>query len=159
MDIFKILKQKENRQIPVINITILIAKPMIVSAPVSAKKAYTKGTLLSYFDTNHPDMGSPAKELMGINSSTVPNSASLKSKYVFMLGILDAHVEKQTPDIKKKRLKKNLCLFFKFMGSQIRVLWSNHRTDRFERLYNTLELPAKHSAIYCTGAKALLTLR
>jgi hypothetical protein len=39
----------------------------------------------------------------------------LYPKNVLMVGILDAQDEKQNPEMKKKTLKKNRCLFFKSM--------------------------------------------
>jgi hypothetical protein len=40
---------------------------------------------------------------------TVASCASLKSNASLMVGILEAHVEKQNPDRKKKMLKKIRC--------------------------------------------------
>jgi hypothetical protein len=60
-------------------------------------------------ETSQLEIGRPAIELMGMNKSMVPNSASLKSKLVLMVGLLDAQVEKQNPERKKKALKYALC--------------------------------------------------
>jgi hypothetical protein len=46
-----------------------------------------------------------------MNKSTVPNSASFKSKFALMVGILEAQEEKQKPDRKKNTLRKKRCLF------------------------------------------------
>ena len=88
----------------------VVAKPMKNSEAAIIIKPAVIGILLSYRDTSQPEMGSPIKELMGINNRTVPSCASLYAKKVLMVGIRDAHVEKQTPARKKNRLKKNLCL-------------------------------------------------
>ena len=73
-------------------------------------QAMESGIRLSNRDTSQPEIGRPTNELIGIASRRVPNCASLKSKNVFMVGILEAQVEKLKPDIKKKMLRKNRCL-------------------------------------------------
>lgn len=72
--------------------------------------ATTNGTLLSNFETSHPEMGNPIIDVMGIAKRMVPNSASFKLKKVFIVGILEAHVEKQIPERKKYTLKAIRCL-------------------------------------------------
>jgi len=52
-------------------------------------------------ETSHPDIGRPIKELIGITRSKFPNSASLKSKFVLILGIRDAQEAKPKPSRKK----------------------------------------------------------
>ena len=79
------------------------------------------GTLLSNLETSHPEMGKPIKELTGIAMSMVPSWASLSSKNDFMLGILDAHDEKQNPERKKKMLRESRCLFFSSMRAPSKV--------------------------------------
>jgi hypothetical protein len=69
-------------------------------------KAAVIGLRLSYFEISQPESGSPKSELIGMHSNIVPSSASLKPKSVFIVGILDAHVEKQTPERKKNTLRK-----------------------------------------------------
>ena len=67
-------------------------------------------------DTSQPEMGSPIKDPIGKANKMVPKVASLKSNADFIVGILDAQVEKLRPDMKKKRLKKILCLFLVIMN-------------------------------------------
>ena len=71
--------------------------------------ATTRGTLLSNFETSHPEMGNPIMEVMGIAKRIVPSSASFKLKKVFIVGILEAQVEKQIPERKKYILKAIRC--------------------------------------------------
>jgi hypothetical protein len=52
---------------------------------------------------------------MGMNKRIVPSSASLYPKNVFIVGILDAHEEKQNPETKKNTLRKKRCLSFRSM--------------------------------------------
>ncbi|NJB70274.1 hypothetical protein GGR42_000736 [Saonia flava] len=73
-------------------------------------KEKNNGFLLSNFETSQPDMGSPIIELMGIAKRTLPNSASLKPKKDLIVGILEAQVEKQNPERKKKMLNAVRCL-------------------------------------------------
>ena len=63
------------------------------------------GIRLLNLETSQPDMGNPIKELIGMASSRLPNSASLKSKFVLIEGIRDAQEAKQNPSKKKKTLK------------------------------------------------------
>ena len=59
------------------------------------------GTLLSNLETNHPEIGKPINELIGIVKRIVPSSASLRLKKALMVGMREAHVAKQIPDKKK----------------------------------------------------------
>jgi hypothetical protein len=63
-----------------------------------------KGCRLSNFDTNQPENGNPSNELIGRIKRKLPRVASSIAKVAFKVGILDAHVEKQNPDKKKKML-------------------------------------------------------
>ena len=63
--------------------------------------ATVMGWRVSNLETSQPDKGKPIMELIGMNNSTVPNSASLKLKFAFMVGMREVHVEKHTPDKKK----------------------------------------------------------
>ena len=63
------------------------------------KQAIDQGLL--NFETNHPEIGRPIKELIGMAKRTVPSSASFKSKNVLMVGIREAQVAKLSPDKKK----------------------------------------------------------
>ena len=93
--------ENENTQSDAMSKTLLLAKPTDVSAPARKMKPTTRGLRLSYRDTSHPETGKPINELIGMKSNTVPSCASLKSKNVLMVGIRDAHEEKQNPDRKK----------------------------------------------------------
>ena len=64
-------------------------------------KAIKRGTRLLNFATSHPEMGRPIKELIGMANKRFPSSASLKSKFDFIVGILDAQEAKQKPNKKK----------------------------------------------------------
>lgn len=64
-------------------------------------KAKRSGERLLKRETSQPEMGSPAIELMGMASSKLPNSASLKLKTPFIVGMREAQVEKLKPIIKK----------------------------------------------------------
>lgn len=94
-------------------VKVVLAKPMSERQTACITKATDRGILLSYLVTSHPEKGSPIKELMGIANRIVPSSASLKSKAVLIVGILDAQLEKLKPERKKNTLRKILCLFFK----------------------------------------------
>ena len=76
---------------------------------VNTKKEMNKGTLLLNLATSQPEIGNPMRELMGMTSNKLPNSASLKSKFALMEGILDAQEAKQNPVRKKNMLKEILC--------------------------------------------------
>ena len=91
-------------------------KPMSASAKVFSANPMTKGTLLLYFETSHPEIGSPSNEPIGMASKIEPSSASLKSKAVLMVGILEAQVEKLNPERKKNKLRKIRWVFLEIMG-------------------------------------------
>tara|TARA_R110000868_G_scaffold69390_1_gene204388 strand:+ start:772 stop:1083 length:312 start_codon:yes stop_codon:yes gene_type:complete len=78
-------------------------------------KEIMSGCLLLYLDTNHPEKGSPKRELMGIAKSIVPSSAWFKLKNVLIVGIREAHDAKQSPDKKKYTPKAIRCLTFNSM--------------------------------------------
>jgi hypothetical protein len=99
-----------NTQIEEIKTKSVVANPIDKSDNASTINATDIGFLLSYLATNQPETGSPISELMGINKSKVPNCASLYPKKVLIVGILEAQVEKQIPERKKKMLKKIRCL-------------------------------------------------
>tara|TARA_R110002051_G_scaffold13340_2_gene44693 strand:- start:1252 stop:1557 length:306 start_codon:yes stop_codon:yes gene_type:complete len=101
MAMFRIRMLKENRHMAATNINGVCAHPMAVSPKLKKKKDTTNGIRLSNLETNHPDIGKPIKELMGMANKRLPNSASLKLKFVFMVGIRDAQVAKQKPERKK----------------------------------------------------------
>lgn len=103
---------KEKRQIDSTSMTVFVEKPINESDIPSNMNATVIGLRLSYFEMSHPDKGRPRRELIGIHNNIVPSSASLYPKSVFMVGILDAHVEKQTPERKKNTLRKNRSLSF-----------------------------------------------
>jgi hypothetical protein len=106
---------KANRQIAVTRVKVLLAKLINVSAIAWAIKPAVRGTLLSNLETRNPEIGNPIIEAIGIENNRVPNSASLNPKEDFIVGILDAQVEKQTPAKKKNTLKKYLFLLFESM--------------------------------------------
>jgi hypothetical protein len=99
--IFKIRIQNENKQTDTTKKKGVVEKPMHVSAIENPIKDTISGTRLSNLETNHPEMGNPIKELIGIANRIVPNSASLKLKNVLIVGIRDAQEAKQIPDRKK----------------------------------------------------------
>ena len=72
-------------------------------------KETNKGTLLLNLATSQLEIGKPIRELMGITSNKLPSSASLKSKFDLMEGILAAQEAKQNPVKKKNMLKEILC--------------------------------------------------
>jgi hypothetical protein len=93
--------QNENKQIARTNSKILVEYPTRINENENNIKEIRRGTLLSNRETNHPEIGRPKSELIGIAISMLPNSASFKSKKVLIVGIRDAQVEKQNPDKKK----------------------------------------------------------
>lgn len=80
------------------------ANPINVRDAARRTSEAIRGPRLLYRDTSHPDTGSPARELSGINSKSVPSWASFKSNSVLTVGIRDAQVEKQKPERKKNTL-------------------------------------------------------
>jgi hypothetical protein len=121
MEILMILKLNENKQMDETRAIVELEIPIQKSAIEANVKEKISGIRLSYLDTKKPETGSPIIELMGIHRRIVPNSASLYSKKVLMVGILEAQVEKQKPERKKKTLKNILCLFFNSINSKMRL--------------------------------------
>jgi hypothetical protein len=78
----------------------------------------TSGLRLSNRDTSHPEIGNPIKELIGIKRRIVPNSASLNPKKLLMVGMREAHEEKQNPERKKYTLRKIRCLCLRSMSAR-----------------------------------------
>lgn len=93
------------------SMVVFCARPMSERHTPCTKKPMPIGIRLSNRVMSQPDMGRPSKELMGMVNKIEPISASLKPKLVFIVGILDAQLEKQKPERKKNRLKKKRCLF------------------------------------------------
>ena len=81
-------------------------KPINASERAREIKEIKSGKRLSKRETSQPEMGSPIRELTGIAINRFPSSASLRSKAVFIVGILDAHVEKAKPERKKYVLRE-----------------------------------------------------
>lgn len=102
--ILSIRIQNENRQTATTNTNGVGAIPIPINATENIINEMINGFLLSNLETNHPEMGKPIKELMGMANSTVPSSASLKWNMVFIVGIREAHVAKLIP------VKKNIHL-------------------------------------------------
>ncbi len=100
-EILPIRVQKANRATPITKSTSVSALPIINKEYTSTTYDTINGTRLLYFDTNHPEMGKPIKELIGITNNKFPNSASLKSKFTLIDGILEAHVANPNPYRKK----------------------------------------------------------
>ena len=114
---------KANTQMAIINRRIESAKPINASDAALKPHATERGIRLSYFATSQPDMGKPISELTGILKRSVPNCASLNSKKVLIVGILDAQVEKLNPDRKKKMLRKSLCLLNTVILQSVTLLY------------------------------------
>jgi hypothetical protein len=110
-EILKMRMLKAKIQMAATNKIGVSAYPIIISEAEFNPQAIARGTRLSNRETSHPEIGRPTRELIGIASNRVPSSASFKSKNNLMVGILEAQVEKLNPEIKKKILKKSLCLF------------------------------------------------
>ncbi len=104
------------RQIEITKVNIVSVNPIHARAMAFVAKAKHMGMRLSNLATNHPENGKPINDTNGMASKTVPNSASFKLKYVLIVGIRDAQVAKLNPEIKKKILKKNRCLFFNIIN-------------------------------------------
>jgi hypothetical protein len=90
----------------------LLEKPIIKREIAWIRSAITRGHRLSYFDDSHPEIGKPISWLTGITKSKVPNSASLMSSAVLIVGIRDAQLEKLSPDKKKKTPIAMRCFVF-----------------------------------------------
>ena len=122
-----------------------------IKASESAFKPYptASGTRLLYLATSHPDMGSPMRDPIGIASRTVPNSASLKPNAFLIVGILDAQVAKLKPEMKKKRLKKNLCLCLEIIDNLLNYLTgtSIKQLQRYDLYFKTDEKHLRQTLI------------
>ena len=105
----RIRMQKENTQIAPTKRNILLEKPIERSATEKITNEIRSGKRLSKRDTSQPEIGRPIKELMGIANSKFPSSASFKSNCVLIVGIREAHVEKQIPERKKYILNEIRC--------------------------------------------------
>jgi hypothetical protein len=119
----RILKEKTHRE--AMRTNSVSANPIDNIAKARTRKAKVIGTRLSYRATNHPDIGRPINELIGMNKRIVPNSASLNPKKLFIVGIRDAQLEKQIPERKKKTLKKIRCLLFESIPPEFGVKLEN----------------------------------
>jgi hypothetical protein len=111
----RIRKLKESKQIEAINMCVVDANPIPRMPTDNRRKPPASGIRLSNLETSQPESGRPTKEATGIKSNMVPSCASLYPKADLMVGMRDAHDEKQKPDRKKNKLRKTLCLFFKSM--------------------------------------------
>lgn len=101
IDMFEIRMQKAKIEIPAISEIRLSAIPIKTNAVERKTKEATSGYRLSKRETSQPEIGKPISEPTGIVSKRLPNWASFKSKADFMVGILDAQVEKKNPERKK----------------------------------------------------------
>ena len=117
MEMLSIRMLKANRQMANTSVTVELASPIRVRQTEKATKATDKGTLLSYLVISQPEKGRPMRELMGMASSIVPSSASLKPKVVLIVGIRAAQLEKQTPVRKKNALRDTRCLLLESMST------------------------------------------
>jgi hypothetical protein len=80
----------------------------------------------------------------------VPNSASLYPKNVLIVGIREAHEEKQKPERKKKILRKRRCLSLSSMLPKFA-----HKSKEIERIarFGELNIISPHpTGIYTTGS-------
>lgn len=95
------------------NITIskkvVSAYEILTKDNAKSKKEISNGSLVLNLDTNHPETTVPNSALTGITNNIDPNCASFKLNTSLIVGILDAHEEKQRPDKKKKLLKAIRC--------------------------------------------------
>ena len=98
---YKIRELNEYKQSAATRKNGVSAKPINVRANAKNSIATINGKRLSNLETSQPEMGNPISELIGIDSSTVPNCASLKLKKSLMVGIREAQVAKHKPDKKK----------------------------------------------------------
>lgn len=108
-EMFKIRIENENKQTDKTNKNGVEANPIHTKAIEKNTYEAINGTRLSNLETNHPEIGNPNNELIGIASNMVPNSASFKLKFTLIVGIRDAHVAKQIPDRKKYTLNAIRC--------------------------------------------------
>lgn len=109
MAIFNRRILKENRNNATISVKEELASPIKVRQAEFKRKAAVNGILVSNLDTSQPEIGNPIMELTGMVSNMVPSSASFRSKAVFIVGILDAQLEKLNPERKKNILSEILC--------------------------------------------------
>lgn len=108
-EILKIRMLSENRNRASISVTDELARPINERQIEFSRNATVSGVLVSNFATSHPDKGKPIKELTGMVKSMVPSSASFRSKADFIVGILDAQLEKLNPERKKNTLSEIRC--------------------------------------------------
>ena len=95
----RILNEKQQTDSTKSNIELENAMPNMARQKVM--KETSKGCLLSNFETNQPEMGSPANELRGMANRILPNCASLRLKSSLMVGMREAQEAKQKPERKK----------------------------------------------------------
>ena len=76
-EIFMIRRLKEKRQIMMASKNVVLAKQIKMRKKLMEVNAIMIGTRLWNFETSQPEMGRPNRELIGISSRRVPNSASL----------------------------------------------------------------------------------
>ena len=105
-----ILMVNANIKIEMLRLRMEFEKPIRIRDNALIPKPTAKGMLLLNREIIQPENGNPNNELIGKTNSNVPNSASLNKYSVFIVGILDAQVEKLKPERKKNTPKKNLCL-------------------------------------------------
>src|SRR5690606_17434172 len=120
-DILRMRKLKAISDIARTSSSVLCARPTPTIEMASAIKPQVIGTRLSYLETSHPESGKPNNELMGIQRRIVPNSASFRSKAVFIVGIRDVHDVKQNPERKKNRLRNRRCRCLTSIRMKIRL--------------------------------------
>ena len=101
IEILPIRVQKANRDTAMTNSAKELALPIRYKENTMIMNEINKGMRLLNFETSHPEIGSPMRELIGITSNKFPNSASLKSKFDLIEGILEAQVAKPNPNKKK----------------------------------------------------------
>lgn len=103
------------KQIAITRVKVVWAKPINANETALIPQAAANGFRLSKRETSQPEMGRPISELTGMAKRSVPNSASLKSKNVLIVGIREAQVEKLKPEIKKNMLRKRRLRFGKII--------------------------------------------
>lgn len=99
--ILAILVQKAKTATPMINSVKDCATPIPYKEKAMHTNEMIRGIRLLYLDTSQPENGSPIKELIGMTNNKLPSSASLKSKFDLIDGILEAQVAKPKPNRKK----------------------------------------------------------
>ena len=85
------------------------AKPTESKDNKKVKLATWSGIRLSNFETNQPESGIPIIALAGITISKFPKVFSSRLKLSFIVGILEAQVEKQIPERRKYAERAILC--------------------------------------------------